>query len=138
MRYLALLLVLLLVASCRETPVEETNSLGVVFDTTQSEYRKNQTIGLVMENNTMDTILIYSQCLQMDQKVNGEWVFYAYERDSCSSASNKMVVGSSFELEGVFWDAEIPEGEYRLAMDILLQEDWRQRERLVSRAFQIR
>ena len=138
MRYLAPILLLLLLASCREIPVEETNSLDILFDTKRSEYQKNQNIALVMQNNTMDTILIYSECLEMDQKINGEWEFYAYEGDVCSSASNKMTVGASFEWEGIFWGVEIPEGEYRLAMDILLQEDWRQRERLVSRAFEIR
>ena len=138
MRYLSPLLFILLIVGCRELPVEDTNDVEVALTVEQGEYRSNQRVTFSLKNNTSDPILAYESCLQVDQRKNGEWEFLAYLNEICHSTNNRVPVGHGSTWEGVLLDGELAEGDYRLALEVLLQEDWRQRERVVSNSFKIK
>lgn len=125
------------IVSCRELPVEDSNDVEVALTMERSEYKSDQRIAFSLTNNTNDAILVYRNCLQVDQKINGEWEFFTYEQDTCHSTNSRVPVGTFSRWGGVFFNREVAEGEYRVAMDVLLQEDWRQRERITSNSFKI-
>ena len=132
----SILLIILFIAGCRELPVEEENTVEVSFLTNRSEYRFGQIIELSLANNTEDSILAY-HCVEIDQMVDGAWEFVGYW-GGCQSESSRYSVGAGFTQSAQGLGDVYTEGQYRLAVDILLQEDWRQRERIVTRAFKMK
>ncbi len=135
MKYFALALLLVLASGCRRTPVEANNTLGVVLTTDKRIYAPQDGITLQVENQTSDPILV-RDCTEMEQRQEQRWEFVGH-LGGCQGTFNSVGVGNWSRWGRTSLGVAYPAGEYRVAVMVLLEEDWEQQERAVSEAFTI-
>ena len=135
MKYLALALLLVLASGCGRNLVEATNTLGVVLTTDKRIYAPQDGITLQIENQMSDPILV-RDCIEMERRQEQQWEFVGH-LSGCQGTFDAIGVGSLTRQGRTSLEAAYPEGEYRMAVMVLLQQDWEQQERAVSEAFRI-
>ena len=135
MKYLALVLLLVFASGCDRNPVAATGTLDVVLTTDKRLYGPQDDIMLEIENHTSDPILV-RHCTEIEQRREKQWEFVGH-LGGCQGTFTSLGVGFGFRWGGSSLGGAYREGEYRMAVMVLLQEDWQQQERAVSEAFTI-
>lgn len=131
-----LISVVILLFGCRTSPTEDDpDAIAIPFSTDKDTYGVQDEITVVMENNMPDPIF-RGACLGLEQRQEGVWESVGWVQN-CDGSFYPLQVGRQSQQTFSSVGTRYGTGVYRIKRQVLLQQDWRQVEDVITNVFTI-